>query len=224
MKPIHTLIALFAFCFVIASALPAQTPPATKIVTPTKLIVSTAFDQATPLIRKKPIHGWSAAIGQWQVKDGVLHGDELKEDNHPSSCTWKLDATNLVISAQFRLGTADHIAFGCRDSVPPHHHLARTYVSKDAIWVVRQSGISKTSKSEKLAELKTPVDPNAWHDITIEISGGHYRATVDRHVVEARHERYKDAKGLVALITKGQGAQFKNVAIWHAQPSTPAKP
>ncbi len=70
---------------------------------------------------------------------------------------------------------------------------------------MRQSGISKTSKSEKLAELKTSVDPNVWHNITIEIYGDQYRASVDGHVVEARHERYKDAKGLVALITKARG-------------------
>ncbi|MCY2976736.1 MAG: DUF1080 domain-containing protein [Planctomycetota bacterium] len=215
-------LALFGFtisALIVAGAEP-QSPkqPATTIVTPTQLIVATAFDQATPLMRKKPIHGWSAAIGQWQVKDGVLHGDEVAEDNHPSSCTWKLDATDMVITAQFKLGTATHVAFGCRDSIAPHHHLGRTYISQDAIWVVRQSGISKTSKSEKLAELKTPMDPNAWHDITIEISGDHYRATVNSHVVEAHHERYKDAKGLVALITKGEGAQFKNVAIWSAKP------
>jgi hypothetical protein len=195
----------------------APQPPSTTLVTPTQLIVATAFDEATPLMRKKPILGWLAAIGQWQVKDGALHGDEVKEDKHPSSCTYRLEATNLVITAQFKLGTAEHVAFGCRDNIPPHHHLARTYISKDAIWVVRQSGISKTSKSEKLAELKTPVDPNAWHTITIEISGNHYRAKVDGHVVEARHERYQDAKGLLALITKGQGAQFKNVAVWHAK-------
>jgi hypothetical protein len=204
----------------LAPALAAQTPPAASLCTPEKLIVATSFAEATPLIRKKPIHGWQAAIGQWQVKDGALHGDEVAEDKHPSSCTWKLEATNLVITAQFLLGTATHVAFGCRDNIPPHHHLARTYISKDAIWIVRQSGISKTSKSEKLAELKTPIDPNTWHSLTIEFSGDHYRATVDGHVVEAHHERYKDAKGLVALITKGQGAQFKNIAIWHAEPKT----
>ena len=38
------------------------------------------------------------------------------------------------------------------------------------------------------------------------------------HVVEAHHERYKDAKGIVALVNKGQGAQFKNVSIWNAKP------
>jgi hypothetical protein len=212
------LLGLISALTVTAGETRSPAPPKTTLVTPTQLIVARAFDQDTPLMRKKPIHGWSAAIGQWQVKDGALHGDEVKEDKHPSSCTWKLDATNMVISAQFKLGTAEHVAFGCRDSIPPHHHLARTYISKDAIWVVRQSGISKTSKSEKLAELKTPMDPDAWHSITIEFNGNHYRATVDGHVVEARHERYLDAKGLVALITKGQGALFKNVAIWHAKP------
>lgn len=212
MNSICALIVSIAF----ATALTAHTPPETQITTPTQLIVATAFDQDTPIVRKKPIHGWSAAIGQWQVKDGSLHGDEVKEDNHPSSCTWKLDATDMVITAQFKLGSATHVAFGCRDSIPPHHHLARTYVSKDAIWVVRQSGISKTSKSEKLAELKTPVDPDQWHTITIEINGDRYLAKVDDLVVEARHDRYKDTKGLVALITKGEGAEFKNVAIWHA--------
>lgn len=214
MKLLHTLITFFT----LTTALTAQTPPTTSIVTPTKLIVSTAFDEDTALIRKKPIHGWQAAIGQWQVKNGVLHGDEVAEDNHASSCTWKLEATNMVITAQFRLGTATHIAFGCRDNVPPHHHLARTFISKDAIWLVHQSGIAKTTKSQKIAELKTSLDPEAWHTITIEISGDHYRATVNHHVIEARHPRYQDAKGIVALITKGQGAQFKNLALWHAEP------
>jgi len=214
MKLLHTLITFF----ILTTALTAQTPPTTSIVTPTKLIVSTAFDEDTALIRKKPIHGWQAAIGQWQVKNGALHGDEVAEDHHASSCTWKLDATHMVITAQFRLGTASHIAFGCRDNIPPHHHLARTFISKDAIWLVHQSGIAKTTKSQKIAELKTSLDPEAWHTITIEISGDHYRATVNHHVIEARHSRYQDAKGIVALITKGQGAQFKNIALWHAEP------
>lgn len=196
----------------------AQTPPQTSICTPDTLIVSTPFNEPTPPTRKGTINGWQAGIGEWCVKDGALHGDELAENNHPSSCTYRLEATDMIITAQFRLGTATQIAFGCRDTVPPNNHLGRTFISKDAIWVTRMSGISKTTKSVKLAELKTPVDPEAWHTITIEIVGDHYRATVDGHVVEAHHERYKDAKGIVALINKGQGAQFKNVSIWKAKP------
>lgn len=214
MKPLFT--ALLAFVLSLQPAFAES--PATTICEPTQLIVSTPFDQPTPPTRKGEINGWQAGIGEWSVKDGALHGDELAENNHPSSCTYRFEATDIVLTAQFRLGTATQIAFACRDTVPPNNHLGRTFISKDAIWVTRMSGISKTTKSVKLAELKTPIDPEAWHTITIEICGDHYRAKVDDHVVEAHHERYKDAKGIIALVNKGQGAQFKNVSIWHAQP------
>jgi hypothetical protein len=196
--------------------------PATTIGETTKLIVSTPFDQPAPPTRKGVINGWQAGIGLWSVRDGVLHGDEVAEDHHPSSCTYRLEATDMVITAQFRLGTAAQVAFGCRDTVPPNLHLGRTFISKDTIWIQRMSGISKTTKAEKLAELQMPIDPDAWHDLTIEIIGDHYRATVDGHVVEAHHARFKDPKGIVALISKGQGAQFKNVSLWHARSRIPS--
>ena len=208
--------ALLLFLALAAHAVHAQTPPRTEISGPLELIVATAFDEDTPATRKGIINGWQASIGEWTVKDGALHGDEVPEDNHASSCTYKIDAADLVITAQFRLGEATHLAFGCRDTIAPHHHLARTFISKDAIWIQHMSGIAKTTKAVKAEELKTPIDPEAWHDLTIEISGDHYRATIDGHVIEARHERFADAKGIVALIVKGQGAQFKNLKLWKA--------
>jgi len=194
----------------------AQTPPETKISGPLELIVATPFDEDAPATRKGNISGWQASIGEWTVKDGVLHGDELPEDKHPSSFTYRIDATDLVITARFRLGGADHVAFGCRDTIAPHHHLARTFISPEAIWIQHMSGISKTTRAVKVEEMKTPIDPEAWHDLTIEISGDQYRAKIDGHVIEARHERFADEKGLVALIVKGQGAQFNDVTIWKA--------
>jgi len=215
---------LFSLLFAsLALASSATEPPATVLCQPDKLIVATPFDQPTPPTRKGPIQGWQAGIGEWTVKDGALHGTELESDHHHSSCTYRLDATHLIIKAQFRLGTATQIAFGCRDTIAPNNHLARTYISPSAIWITHMSGISKTTKSEKAAELKVPIDPDAWHTLTIEIIGEHYRATIDDHVIEASHPRFKDPKGIVALINKGQDAQFKNVSLSHAQPksSTP---
>lgn len=209
---------LSALCVLCGNSHAAE-PPVTTLSTPDRLIVSSAFDQDHPKTRKKPIAGWSAAIGEWWIADAALHGDEVAEDKHASSCTYATEATHLVITAQFRLGSAEHIAFGCRDHIKPYHHLARTFISKDAIWITHMSGIAKTTKSKKIAELKTPLDPEAWHTITIEIIGEHYRARVGEHVVEARHPRFADTKGLIALITKGEGAQFKNVALWHSKPN-----
>lgn len=194
---------------------------AVESATKGKVIVSTRFDQPTESMRKGTIEGWKAGIGVWKVENGSLHGDEVASDKHPSSLTWKLQATNMVLSAKFRLGTSPQIAFGCRDTVAPFHHLGRTFINQDGFWITRMSGISKTTKSIKVAELKTPLDPSAWHQITIEIIGGHYLVRIDDHHLEARHERFQDAKGIVALISKGQGAQFKEVSIWHASPSQP---
>jgi len=206
--------ALLLLLALAALAVHAQTPPRTEISGPLELIAATPFDEDTPATRKGTINGWQASIGEWTVMDGALHGDEVPEDKHASSCTYKIDAADLVITAQFRLGEATHLAFGCRDTIAPHHHLARTFINKDAIWIQHMSGIAKTTKAVKASELKTPIDPEAWHDLMLEISGDHYRAKVDGHVIEARHERFADAKGIVALIVKGQGAQFKNLKLW----------
>lgn len=208
---------LFAFLALLCAPVRAADPPATSLGMPDRLIVSSAFDQDHPKTRKKPIQDWKAGIGEWWIADGALHGDELPEDKHASSCTYATEATHLVISAEFRLGGAQHIAFGCRDHIKPHHHLARTFISRDAIWITHMSGIAKTTKSQKIAELKIPLDPEAWYTITIEIVGDCYRTTVGDHVVEAKHPRFGDTKALIALITKGQGAQFRNVSLWHAK-------
>lgn len=208
--------AIFLLLALMPLSLRAQTPPKTEIPGPLELIVATPFDEDTPATRKGIINGWQASIGEWTVKDGALHGDEVPEDKHASSCTYRIDATDLVITARFRLGGAGHVAFGCRDTIAPHHHLARTFISRDAIWIQHMSGIAKTTKAVKAGELKIPIDPEAWHALTIEISGDHYRAKVDGQVIEARHARFADAKGIVALIVKGQGAQFKDVTLWKA--------
>lgn len=212
--------ALLLFITLIAPAVFAEAtdPPQTAISTPDRLIVFSAFDQAHPKARKQPLLEWKAGIGEWWIADGALHGDEVAEDKHASSLTHPVNATHLVIHGEFRLGTAKQIAFACRDDIKPHHHLARTFISPDAIWITHMSGIAKTTKSKKIAELKMPVDPDAWHSITIEIIGDHYRLKIGGHVLDAKHSRFADGKGIIALVTKGQGAQFRNVSIWHAKP------
>ncbi len=202
-----------------ASAKTVDPPkPETQLSQLSKLIVSTAFAKDHPSTRKGTIEGWNAAIGVWQVKDRALHGDELPEDKHHSSCTWRAEATDVVLTAEFKLGAAQQIAFGCRDAIAPHHHLARIYITPDALWITRMSGIAKTTTQEKLTELKVPVDCDQWHKVTIEICGNQYCATIDNHALTANHERFADTKGIFALITKGQGAQFRNVSIWHGKP------
>lgn len=188
-----------------------------KIGVPTEPIVESAFDQDTPPVRKGELAGWQAGIGEWKIEDGALIGAELEEDHHPSSLTHRMETDNLIITAQVQLGTASQIAFACRDTVPPNLHLARLYITPDKLWIQHMSGISKTTKAEKLTTKEVKMDPDKWYNVTIEIIGDHYRAQVGDEELEATHSRFADAKGIVALVNKGQGAKFKNVALWKAK-------
>ena len=54
-----------------------------------------------------------------------------------------------------------------------------------------------------------------FHEFTPIVRKGHifsWRVSKGEYVVEARYNLFRDANGIVALITKGQGAQFKNVS------------
>ncbi len=78
------------------------------------------------------------------------------------------------------------------------------------------SGIAKETRREELKRIAVNVDPNAWHRITVEVCGDRWLARIDDHVLEARHERFRDGKGRVGMVARGEGAQFRNLALWSA--------
>ncbi len=185
-----------------------------------KVIVETAFDIDTPPTRKGDVMGWTAGIGEWRIEEGALIGDEVAEDNHASSLTYRFEATDLILQAQVQLGTAEQIAFACRDTVAPGLHLGRLYVTPDKLWIQHMTGIAKTTTAERLITIDVELDPEKWYDITIEIVGDTYRATVGDEELEASHPRFADAKGILALTNRGQGAKFRKLSVWHAEPKS----
>ncbi len=188
-----------------------------EIGIPTEPIIQSPFDEDTPRTQKGEIAGWKAGIGEWRVEEGALIGDELPQNNHASSLTYKLEATDLIITAEVRLGEAEQITFACRDTVPPNLHLGRLYITRDKLWIQHMTGISTSTKSERLVTEEVSIDPEEWYRVTIEIVGEQFRAKVGDEEIEASHPRFSDAKGIVALVNRGQGARFRNVALWHAK-------
>jgi hypothetical protein len=69
-----------------------------------------------------------------------------------------------------------------------------------------------------LKRIEVNLDPNAWHTVTVEVCGRRWRARIDDHVVEGEHERFLDRKGRVGFVARGEGAEFRNVALWQATP------
>ncbi|MBI1354671.1 MAG: hypothetical protein GC160_10015 [Acidobacteria bacterium] len=194
------------------------TPPETRLATPGELIISQPFHTADGLAAKGA-PGFQQLIGHWEVRDGVLVGNELASDHHTASCIDRTVFTDAVITAQVQLGDAERIAILMRDDIAPNHHLARVFLTPDSLWVQHMSGISKSTKSEILEKKAAPFDPSQWYTVVIEVVGDEILARIGDQTIYAKHARFQATKGIVGMLVKGQNARFRNVAVWHATPN-----
>lgn len=225
------LLAATLLCGLRASAADAPAPPATTITEPAALVAAEKFDRPESFAPKgkdkagSTVGGWHGGIGTWSIVNGaayeVQEGPSKNRPNgHEAVCEYITDLGDLILTGEFKLGGSPQVGFVCRDTNNPNLHLGRVVITPDAIWIQKMSGIAKETRKEELTRIEAKTDPNTWHHITVEISGDHYVAHIDDTTLEAHHERFKDRKGRVGFVARGEGAQFRNMAIWSAKPKT----
>lgn len=221
MKP--TLIVFLLISSLAFAADPV--PPATQTCKPDKLIAAEKFDRAESFAKEKQpgTDGWRGGIGTWRIEDGAAYAvqegpSEKRPNGHEAVCEHVVDLGDLVLTGEFKLGPSPQIGFVCRDTNMPNHHLGRVVITPTAIWIQKMSGISKETRREELKKIEVTVAPDIWHRITVEVCGDRWFARVDDHILEAQHERFKDRKGRVGMVARGEGAQFRNVSLWSAEP------
>lgn len=222
MKSTSKLFLFFYFSMTAVGWTADVKPPETQFTVPGQLITAEAFDRAESLAPKGTA-GWRGGIGEWQVEGGVLHAKDEKPsparpNGHEAVCEYVTELGDLIMTAEFKLGTSPQVGFVCRDTNNPNHHLGRIVVTPNSILLQKMSGISKQTKKEILQTIDTKFDPEKWYAIVIEISGDQWSAHVGSHTLQSRNDRFKDPKGRIGMVAKGEGAQFKNVAVWKAQP------
>lgn len=200
-------------------------PPATQICQPDKLIAKEAFDR--PEVFVKGNHpgtdGWRGGIGTWSIKDGAAYAvqegpSEKRPNGHEAVCEHIVDLGDLVLTGDFKLGPSPQIAFVFRDTHQPNHHQGRVVITPTAIWIQKMSGIAKETRREELKKIAVNLDPNSWHHLQLEISGDRFIAKINDHTLEARHERFKERKGRVGFVARAEGAQFRQITLWSANP------
>jgi hypothetical protein len=216
------LFLLFFFSMTVLGVSDEPKPPKTHITIPGQLVTAEAFDRAESLAPKGTA-GWRGGIGDWRVEGGSAHAKDEKPsaarpNGHEAVCEYVTELHDLVMTAEFKLGTSPQVGFVCRDTNNPNHHLGRIMVTPTAVWLQKMSGIAKQTSKEILQKIDAQFDPEQWYQVTIEISGDTWRATVGDHELTAKHDRFKDPKGRVGMVAKGEGAQFRNVALWKAHP------
>lgn len=200
-------------------------PPAAQTCQPVTLIAAETFDRPEAFAKERQpgTAGWRAGIGNWSIRDGAAHavqeGPSAKRPNgHEAVCEHLADLGDLVLTGEFKLGSSPQVGFVCRDTHQPNHHLGRVVITPAALWIQKMSGIAKETRREELARIAVALDPQAWHRITVEVCGDRWFVRIGDHVLEARHTRFQDRKGRVGMVARGEGAQFRHLALWSARP------
>ncbi len=201
------------------------TPPETKICQPGKLVVFEKFDRPEAMVKKgKPTAGqWRDGLGDWKTVDGAAYAiqegpSERRPNGHEAVCEYVTDMGDFVLTAEFKMNDSPQIAFVFRDTNQPNLHQGRVMIRPNAFWIQKMSGIAKETRREELKRIKHDTAPDAWHKITIEVCGDRMRATIDGQEIEGTHERFLEHKGRIGFVARGEGALFRNVAIWEASP------
>ncbi|WP_395731287.1 family 16 glycoside hydrolase [Prosthecobacter sp.] len=221
MKSLSLLLALM--CLQQAAA---ETPaPAANLPDATQLVAAEKFDRPESFAKERQpgTDGWRAGIGTWSIVDGAAYAKQEgpsknRPNGHEAVCEHLVDLGDYVLTGEFKLGASPQIGFVCRDTNKPNHHQGRVVITPTAIWIQKMSGIAKETRREELTKIEVKLDPEAWHRITVEVCGDRWLARIDDHTLEARHERFKDRKGRIGMVARGEGAQFRNLSLWSAQP------
>ena len=218
------MLSLLFFVYAHPTFADEPTPPATKLVKPSKLIATEKFDREDSVgtQKKRGTTGWATVLGDWKIVDGAAYGiseppSKKRPKGHAAGCDQLVDLDDFVISGEFKLGDAHQVGVITRDSNQPPLHLGRVLITKKSIWIQKMTGISKETRSEVLTKIDVPVDTNTWHKFVIEVQGSQFLAHIDDHILEAKHSRFADHKGRIGFIAAGEGAQFRNVSLWEAK-------
>lgn len=221
MKCLFVLVAVV--CLAGTAWADAPTAPETQICKIGKLVAFEKFDKPDVMVKKGKVEAgqWRDGLGDWKTVDGAAYAiqegpSEKRPNGHEAVCEYVTDMGDFVLSAEFKMNESPQVAFVFRDTNQPNLHQGRVMIKPDAFWIQKMSGISKETRREELKRIKHDLDSDKWHTITIEVCGDKMRAVLDGQEIEAAHERFLEHKGRIGFVARGEGALFRNVAIWEA--------
>lgn len=219
----HLLILVALVCWVRTVSAEAPAAPETKNCKVGKLVAFEKFDKPEAMVAKGKVEAgqWRDGLGDWKTVDGAAYAiqeapSEKRPNGHEAVCEYVTDMGDFVLTAEFKMNESPQVAFVFRDTNQPNLHQGRVMIKPDAFWIQKMSGISKETRREELKRIKHDVALEKWHKITIEVCGDRMRATLDGQEIEAAHERFLEHKGRIGFVARGEGALFRNVAIWEA--------
>jgi hypothetical protein len=167
-----------------------------------------------------PPHWKAGGRAGWTAADATLHSPA--EAVHGSGLSTRLDATNVVVRLDFRLGASKSASLYLNEvEAGKSRHICHVTLTPAGFSVIRDGAKSGGSNGPRqLGKVQIPLDTAAWHSLLVEVVGDEILVRVDeQHFVLGQDARLAHAKDNLLLGTRGGTMFVDNVRAWHAAPN-----
>lgn len=155
--------------FLTLNSLHAGEAPEPKLGTKGKLLLEEKFSGAD--VPK----GWTVNTGKLRVSEGVLHGSQLKADNHIGAFRYHLPLQDAAIQIDFRFDGARIFNLGfdpAKGELKKKGHLYSVMVSQNSWWITEHNDkANPESKSKVHVKAKADFEKGKWYTLLLEAKG-----------------------------------------------------
>jgi len=180
----------------------------------------------------KPVGGNDSRPEWWQIVDGALRGQNFPEEKHGSGISRDVAGQDVRLNCRFKIPAGGMAAIGIRGPNPileKVFNVVSLHIRTDSI-VAADNDVLHPKDSPEAAELKKKggwnrkfyyaktekisIEPDAWHDLAVEVRGKKLCVIIDAKPVLSYTTLCGDA--LKTSIGFGVGGNGKTVmATWY---------
>lgn len=204
----HSTLAL-ALVTCLASAHAEKAADLTPVLAkPGKAVIEEGFDAAT--LGKD----WTAAKGAWAPRDGVLVGQEKKEDKHAAVLTLGRPNHDSIFRFAFKLDGAKSMSLSLNSA--KGGHLFRVSIAPESVTILKDKDKKDpASKSLPLAKADAKFNDGKWHTMLVEIQGADVAVQTDHGVkLKGSHPALDVDKTGYRFVTAGASLLVDDVKVW----------
>jgi len=178
---------------------------------PGKVILEELFDGS------ELAKGWAVNKGTWQIKEGMVVGQEKKEDMHAAVLTLQQPFRNSIVRFSFKRDGATGVNLSFNH---PKGHLFRITVTDDALTLVKDKDTKDAaSKQQVLAKGDGKFPMGQWITMQVEVQGDKVAVQTDNGVkLEAKSAGLDVEKTGYRFVTRAASLNLDDLTIWQVEP------
>jgi hypothetical protein len=178
------------------------------LVKPGKIVVEESFEAAA--LGKD----WSAAKGAWVPRDGVLAGQEKKEEKHAAVLTLGRPNRDSILRFAFKLDGAKSMSLSLNSA--KGGHLFRVSVAPESVTILKDKDKrDPQSKGLVLGKAAAKFNDGKWHTVLVEIRGADVAVQTDQGVkLKGSHPGLDVDKTGYRFVTAGASLLVDDVKVW----------